>query len=324
MAAPPAPVVGLASPADAIAAQADYPLVLRSGEQLVAMTPFLHWQPFVGADQAGPALVAIPHSRAAKAFVRRCSLSTAQADTTVFAATDCFQFFLNAGAWNRVLNELLASGLVGDAPFTAWPTFLAHLEVLQLQNANALMLTANDLELGDTFDDPGAPAVPAVPAQAARRDHPARAAVPAMDARPAVPGPAHLAFLSLFTVDLAVLPASTSPLSVWCDLLGALSPGRTRESRLTRLATVSTSGTMLKTAVSLRLMGAAGGAATDELIAVNLTDMLAEMKLPPCLAPLELNDLEIRAELRDSLRAARSDNDRLAVEVSRLSYTSLR
>lgn len=224
MAAPPALPAGLLSPAFVDNTRSEHPLILRANEPLVVATPFMQWQVHAVAGPGVHATMSIPHSRAVKAFLRRCSLSATPADTQIFAATDCFQFFLNGDAWNRLLNEMLASGLLGAAPFVAWPTFLEALENLQLHDAAELVLTADDIDTGESFDAPAIPAAPAVPAQAARRGQPARAAIPAVDAQPAVPGPANLAFLSLYTVDLSYLPASPCPLAVWADLLGALAP----------------------------------------------------------------------------------------------------
>lgn len=99
--------------------------------------------------------------------------------------------------------------------------------------------------------------------------------------------------------------ASGSPLGSWCDLVCALSAGRTRASRLSPSANVRTAGVMLRGAVASRLMGAAIGQASDSLIAVHLPDMFREIQLPSCLLPSELRDTDIRAELRDALRAAR-------------------
>lgn len=324
MAAAVLPRPALTHPADVDNTQSDYPLILRADEPLVNGTPFLHWQPCVGGAAGAPPRVSIPHSRAAKAFLRRCSVSANPVDAQALAAVNCFTFFLTAAAWSRVLDELVNANLLLGAPFLAWPSFLESLESLQLNNLGALAIAAGDLDLGESFDTPANPGQPAVAARPARRGQQAAPAVPAVPAQPMIPGPANLNFLSLYTMDMAMLPASNSPMSVWVDLLGALNPGRTRASRDAPLALLSTSAVMMNHAVTLKLLGSAGGAASDALVAVNLTDMLTEMRLPRCLLPLTLNDAEIRAELRDSLRSARSDNERLAVEISRIQYTSLR
>lgn len=324
MAAANRPALALAHPANVDNTQPEHPLILPADEPLVVNTPFLQWQPHPVAAAGAPPRMSIPHSRAAKSFLRRCSLSANPADAPVLATVNCFTFFLNAAAWTRILNELIGANLLNSAPFLAWPSFLQSIEALQLNNPGALEILAADLDLGETFDIPAIPAQPAVPAQPARRGQRAQPAIPATPAQPAVPGPAPLNFLSLYTVDMAMLAASASPMSMWADLLGALSPGRTRASRNAPLSMLATSAVMISRAVSLKLLGDAGGAAPDALVAVNLTDMLTEMRLPRCLAPLVLNDAEIRAELRDSLRSARSDNERIAVEVSRIQYTALR
>lgn len=121
------------------------------------------------------------------------------------------------------------------------------------------------------------------------------------------------------------LPQSPTPLESWCDFVGALGVGRTRASRLAPRATVNVSGVMLHSAIAARLLGGAVvGQAPDNLVAVHLPDMYREIQLPKCLAPLELNEADLRAELRDSLRAARSDLERQAVEVARIQCTALR
>lgn len=324
MAALVAPATALSFPVAVDNAQPDHSLILQADEPLVAATPFLQWSPHPAAGQGQPPRMAIPHSRAVKVFLRRCSLSTAQADVQVLSTVNCFQFFLTSDAWERILGELLASNLLVGSPFNAWPNFLSSLEGLQIQQPGSLLLSAADMDLGESFDTPAIPAAAAQPARPARRGEPARPAIPAVDAQPAVPGPTHLAFLSIYTVDMAMMMASSTPLAVWGDLLGALNPGRTRASRLSRLSMAATAAVMIKNAVLVRLMGAADDQATNELVAVNLTDMLIEMRLSPYLMPLVLSEAEIRAELRDSLRAARTDNDRMAVEISRLHYTSIR
>lgn len=314
----------LISPATVDNSQPDHPLSLRADEPLIAATPFMHWQPQPAAAQGDPPRMCVPHSRAAKVFLRRCSLDPSAASVLGFSTTNCFTFFLNDAAWNRVINELLQSDLLMGGPFTDWPTFLARLETLNIQQQGQLTLAFADLDAGESFDTPAVPAQPAVAAVPARRGQPAQAAVPATDAQPAVDGPAALAYLSLVTVDMMSSPLALCPLEDWCDMLGALNAGRTRASRLGRLATVNTSGVMLQSAVSSRLLGAAGSQASDPLLAVNLPDIFKEIKLPRCLLPLELSEADLRAELRDSIRAARSDLDRAAVEVARIHYTSIR
>lgn len=111
----------------------------------------------------------------------------------------------------------------------------------------------------------------------------------------------------------------------WCDFIGALSAGRTRASRLAPRAMVNVSGVMLHSAIAARLLGgAAAGQAPDNLVAVHLPDMYRELQLPKCLLPLELSEADLRAELRDSLRASRSDAERQVVEIARIQYTALR
>lgn len=324
MAAVNAPVPSLLHPVAVDNTQPDHPLVLQADEPLVIGTPFLNWQPQPGAVAGVPSRVSVPHSRASKAFLRRCFPSANPPDAQTLATVNCFTFFLNAAAWTRILNELLGSNLLNDAPFTAWPSFLQSLESIQPINPGVLAIAADDLDLGESFDTPAIAAQPAVEARAARGRQPARPAAPAVPAQPAMPGPAQLNFLALYTMDMAMIHASASPMSVWVDLLGALNPGRTRASRDAPLALLPTSAVMINRAVALKLLGAAGGTAPDALVAFNLTDMLTEMRLPRCLAPLTLSEAEVRAELRDSLRAARSDSERLAVEISRIHYTAFR
>lgn len=324
MAAANVPAPSLTHPATINNTQSDHPLVLHADEPLVVGTPFLNWQSYPGAAVGAPPLMSVPHSRASKAFLRRCFPSADPLDVQAMSNVNCFTFFLTAAAWNRILNELIGANLLNGAPFLEWPSFLQSLESLQPHNLGSFAISAADLDLGESFDTPAIPAQPAVAARPARGRNPAVPAVPAVPAQPAVPGPANLNFLALYTMDMAMLPATASPMSVWVDLLGALNPGRTRASRDAPLALLPTSAVMVNHAVALKLLGAAGGVAPDALVAVNLTDMLKEMRLPRCLAPLTLNEAEMRAELRDSLRAARSDNERLAVEVSRIQYTAFR
>mmetsp|Transcript_42173 Transcript_42173/g.105028 ORF Transcript_42173/g.105028 Transcript_42173/m.105028 type:complete len:125 (-) Transcript_42173:260-634(-) len=96
----------------------------------------------------------IPHSRAVKAFLRRCTLSTAAVDLLAFSSMNCFVFFLNAAAWQRVLDELIVSKLLEGGPFTTWVAFLSRLERLEWINSNNLVLLASDLDPGESFDAP--------------------------------------------------------------------------------------------------------------------------------------------------------------------------
>lgn len=302
----------------------EHPLLLHSDEPLVAATPFLQWQPYPSAAPNGPPRVGVPHSRAAKVFLRLCSLEASDASAAGFAQTDCFTFFLSGGAWNRILNLLLQSNLLLGGPFVEWPAFLTRLEALPIADRGPLQIAYTDVDVGESFDTPEVPAQPEVAAVAARRGLQARAAVPAVAAQPAVPGPAALTYLSMVTVDTMLSPSLARPLEDWCDLLGALGAGRTRASRLVRLATVNTSGLMLYSAVVAKLLGPGAGQAADPLVAVNLPDLFREIKLPRCLLPLELGESDVRAELRDGIRAVRSDLDRHAVEVARIHYTQFR
>lgn len=324
MAAPGLPLTGLDAPASVDNNLDDHPLILHADEPLVIATPFLQWQACPPAAPGGPPRMSVPHSRAAKAFLRRSSLDMSPVNAQGFAAINCFEFFLNAAAWNRILDALLESNLLANAPFAAWATFLTHLEQLPLSQPNQFLLAMADIDQGDSFDTPAVQAQAAVPGVPRGRNQAAVAAIPAVPAQPAVPGPADIAFLSLVTIPNMLKTATSSPLGVWCDFVGSLSAGRTRASRLTPLANVRTAGAMLHSAVSARLIGAAAGLASDAVVAVNLPDILQEIQLPRCLLPFELGEADLRAELRDCVRAARSDADRQAVEVSRIHYTSLR
>eukprot|EP00327_Prymnesium_parvum_P050785 CAMPEP_0205902498 /NCGR_PEP_ID=MMETSP1083-20121108/28250_1 /ASSEMBLY_ACC=CAM_ASM_000430 /TAXON_ID=97485 /ORGANISM="Prymnesium parvum, Strain Texoma1" /LENGTH=262 /DNA_ID=CAMNT_0053268103 /DNA_START=1135 /DNA_END=1924 /DNA_ORIENTATION=+ len=66
------------------------PLLLHANEPLVNATPFLQWQAYPPASPGGPAQVGIPHSRAVKVFLRRCTLDQTQVNGGGFSNVDCF------------------------------------------------------------------------------------------------------------------------------------------------------------------------------------------------------------------------------------------
>mmetsp|Transcript_23682 Transcript_23682/g.57119 ORF Transcript_23682/g.57119 Transcript_23682/m.57119 type:complete len:293 (+) Transcript_23682:73-951(+) len=272
--------ISLSSPAAVDNSSNDHPLILNADEPLVISTPFLQWQSFPPAAPGGPPRMGIPHHRAIKAFARRCSLSTAAADLTGMAAIDCFVLFLSAAAWQRLLNELLASKLLEGGPFTAWSTFLDRIERIEVTTPSSLALTMNDFDLGESFEAPAIPGRAAIPGAAGRRGQPRAPAIPAVAAQPAQPGPPDIAYLSLVTINTMFYPSTNSPLGSWCDLVGALGVGRTRSSRRPPLANVRTADVMLSSAVASRVLGSGANQAPNALIAVHLPDMFREMQLP--------------------------------------------
>jgi len=111
---------GLIAPAYVDPTLVNNPLLLHANEPLVNATPFLQWQAYPPASPGGPARVGIPHSRAVKVFLRRCTLDQTQVNGGAFSNVDCFTFFLNTTSWNRILNQMLKSNLLVAGPFTAW------------------------------------------------------------------------------------------------------------------------------------------------------------------------------------------------------------
>lgn len=133
MAPPAPPPTGLSSPASVDFASADCPLLLHADEPLVAATPFLQWQAYPPPLPGGPPRVGIPHLRAIKVFLRRCSLDPTQISVGGFAGVDCFTFFCGESSWNRILDQLIQSGMLAGSPFLTWPEFLFHFERLAPQ-----------------------------------------------------------------------------------------------------------------------------------------------------------------------------------------------
>mmetsp|Transcript_20942 Transcript_20942/g.52256 ORF Transcript_20942/g.52256 Transcript_20942/m.52256 type:complete len:213 (-) Transcript_20942:276-914(-) len=169
MAPPPVPAPGLLSPATIDFTLSECPLLLQADEPLVTATPFLQWQAYPPAAPNSPPRVGIPHTRAVKTFLRRCTLNQTQVHSGGFSAVDCFTFFLHPTGWNRVIDQLLQSNLLHGAPFAGWPEFLTHLERISLQQADQLQLNPTDLDLGESFDAPPVPGQPGVAAGGARR-----------------------------------------------------------------------------------------------------------------------------------------------------------
>lgn len=134
-----------------------------------------------------------------------------------------------------------------------------------------------------------------------------------------MPGPAELLFLSLVTMELITFDRMEEPLGLWADLIGALGSCLTRAVRTNPASSVQINAALLSRALTLHLFGTAAPAAPSaHLLAQNVMDFLKEMSLPFCLLPACLSDAELKAEFRDSLRYARSENERRAVEMTRV------
>mmetsp|Transcript_18608 Transcript_18608/g.42810 ORF Transcript_18608/g.42810 Transcript_18608/m.42810 type:complete len:285 (-) Transcript_18608:52-906(-) len=261
MAPPVTPANGLIAPASVDSTLVNNPLLLNANVPLVSSTPFLQWQAYPPASPGGPARVGIPHSRAVKVFLRRCTLDQTQGNVGGFSNVDCFTFFLNAASWNRILNQMLQSNLMVAGPFATWPEFLFHLERLVPQKPDELELSSADLDLGESFDSAAVPGHPGTTATVTRRGSHGRArtqtiqATPAVPAQPAILGPPDIAFLALVKIEAMVDPTAGSPLGNWCDFIGALNASRTRTARLSPMADVRIAGVLLRGEVASRLMG---------------------------------------------------------------------
>lgn len=298
-------------------AAADRPLQILANEKLVSAIPFVPWLPTPGAAAGAPATVQISQFRAAKAFLRRCSLGQTAADHAAFQTVNSLTFGLNEACWGRLLSALHNAHLFDSGPFLSWASFLKGYRNIDLTQID-LTIHHTDLDLGEPFDNPGAPAVAAVPG---RRGVPA---IPAVAAIPPQPGPPELLFLSMVTLDQLEGANATEPMGLWADLIGCLGPCHTDASRTASVSTVQINALLISRAISSRLLGPSGGQAPHPLLAINVLDLIRDAALPLCLVPAALSDSELRSELRDGLRYIRSDAERRAVEISRIDLIEAR
>lgn len=286
-------------------------ILLPHDHQLVQATLMLDWTP-VPARAGRPAQAGIDLFKAVRAFLGRCILSRNPADQATFRGTSFLQFDLSDAAWERVLDEYVDS----DLPLTLQNSHAVSLgqlddtiKTLQFSDPNNMIIGAADLQLRQSFDDPGAPAG----AARARGGAAARAAPP-------TPGPAELAFLHVCTINLLEDAGSPNrPLMPLAFLAGMVGPYSTRAIRRLATSTIQLTGALIRQQLKDRF-----GCASDGARAVNLKDFVIDTYLPSPFAAMVASEEELRREARDACSYRRSTQGRTDVEISRLNYLRAR
>ena len=158
---------------------------MPAGHPLVAATLFLAWVAVpAGVGAAAGARVALATCQMLAAFSRRCRCSRIPADQPRFMVVTLLRLGLTAAAWDRILSELVASGLL-RATFASLQQLHAAIDTLTIATPANLVVGAGDLQLGEPV---------ALPAPAGgRRRGGAPMAAPA-------PPPAVLSFLDLASI----------------------------------------------------------------------------------------------------------------------------
>ena len=111
----------------------DAPVQSPAAHPLVVATAFLRWGPAAAAP-SGAARVQLPQHAMLRVFGRRLRLSASPADSP--APVVCpLDLTLTGTAWARVLNELLARGLLDAAPFSSTAGLQLAIDSLDLSPA---------------------------------------------------------------------------------------------------------------------------------------------------------------------------------------------
>lgn len=261
VAAPVIPPTVVAVPAAGGAITSTLDVFLASNDPIVLAFPCLPWDQHAAAGGA-PARASLPHFIFVRMFLPRNQVGTLPADILAARQVGPLTTVFTAAAWSQWLTELVASGLLADAPFHKRRDAERALDAIAIANPNQLFILAAHYAQAEPFDTLGVAGVPAVPgvvgvrAAAARAGRPrvvavrARAAVPAVPAVPGNPGPADLAYLDMATLERMCLRGSASPLAAFCKLVGALGPCSTQAIRADVRSTVRITGLTLRNQIA--------------------------------------------------------------------------
>ena len=174
-------------------------LCLDGAEALVAATEsWLVWGP---AHTLGA--VTLPAPVACRLFLRRSAPGAAPADRQSARNASLLTFGLGPLAWERIVNELIGSGLVEaleEEGATTFTRFRSVFNQLTVNNPDNLSVLASDYALGESFDQPVG-----TPPSAARGGQAARHAPQRGGPRQAPPPPPH-----------PPVPSSHSPSYIAC------------------------------------------------------------------------------------------------------------
>ena len=316
---PPAAVgAGVGQPIAATVAAnppADKFVVLPANHPLVVKTIFFGYSdaPAVGGVQQKR----LANSQMLRAFARRCKLAQAPGLAPAIPP-GILQLALNAQGWTKVLQELVASGIL-NASFADRDSLDQAIDGLTIVNPGNLIIAMADLDLGEgTSAIAAVAAIPAVP-QAGRRNRagfvPAQPAVAAVPGRPAL-DPA-LLFLDSAHVTVSYLEIEgAAPWANVVYLCGALGSCLTQVAR-------NGMGTARLTASSLAMgMNKAFGIAlADNLsLAGELPGFLGNLRtrMPISMRCTGVDSNDLRIEFRDTILYGQGREDRVRVETQRV------
>ena len=289
-------------------------VLLPANTPLVIKTTFLGYSDAPAA--AGVAQKRLSNSQMLRAFGRRCKLS--QAPGSAPAPLGILQLALSAQGWTKVLQELVASGLLNCA-LSSIDDLDKAIDGLAIVNPINLIMTGADLDLGEDTTAVAATAGTAAVRAAGRRG--SAGYVPAQPAIAAVPGrPALDVTISFLSADyLTVSHLELDGVAPWANvayLCGALGPCLTQTARNGMGPTRLTAS-----ALAMGMSKAFGVVLADSMSLAGelpgyLTTLRTRLPSPMRCTGVDSNDL--RVELRDTVLYGQGCEDRVRVETQRI------
>lgn len=261
------------------------PVAIEAQQALVARTPFLPWEPYLGA-QPGPARCSLATFQMFKVFGSRCCIAATDRARQAAEGIHLLNLRLSADAWSRILSCFVDSGLLAEN-FSDLDSFLDAITRLSLVANQDLEISELDWEPGERF---------VVPPNAAQNSP--------------------LAILSyLESASVALLQDDSDPVKPWgllCDLAGAIGPCLTQAARGRPTSSVQL--------VAQRLRAHLGGrAVSDGAAALGLKDALPDLRLPLVFRSQSIREADLRTELLDAINYHFSSaQGRAAIEARRV------
>lgn len=290
---------------------------MPASHPLVVATAFAGWEPLPAAG-AG-AQCQLPQYKALRLFIRRCAPGPLPADLAASRNTRLLMACLLGPSWTRILDELIASGLLNQGlAFSNEHELHEHVLTLTISTPANLLIGAADY---DTAEDTAAVAPVAYqPAQARQPRRGGRPAVPPVPAVQAVPGRPALASALVYLDELCVadlVGGGDAPLSRLAYLAGLLGPMYSQAER-----------NRSRSNVYIAARALAGGARARFSLASDDTSSLAyhmpsflsvlETALPSMLRVLAFDARSLLDEGYATLQYDRDDAGRRATEQSRI------
>ena len=315
---PAAAGVGAVQPIAAIVAAnppADKFVAVPANHPLVVKTAFLG---YLDAPAVGGALQKqLSNSQMLRAFGRRCKLSQVPALAPAIPP-GILQLALSAQGWTKVLQELVASGML-TRTFDSLDELDKAIDGLTISTPGNLVLTNADLDLGEDTSAvagvAGAAAVPAVGRRGRAGYIAARPAVAAVPGRPALD--VALTFLSATYVTVPYLEVDgVAPWANVAYLCGALGSCLTQTARNGMGSARLTASTL-----AMGISKAFGVVLGDNLsLAGELPNFLSTLRtrMPSSMRCTNVDSDGLRVEFRDTVLSGLGRDDRVRVETQRV------